>query len=237
MTTLSLVIPCYNESKNLPLLIERCAESINRSDVEVILVDNGSTDDSPEVMKKNMLPYSFMRSVRVEKNVGYGHGILAGLNIAKGKYLAWTHADLQTDPADVLKGLEIIENSVEPKELFIKGRRYGRLLSDSIFTMGMSIFETIILRKPLFDINAQPTLFSRDFFYSLEDPPLDFSLDLYIYYMAHKAKLKIKRFPVYFGERVHGISHWNINWKAKVKFIKRTIDYSFHLYSRLKKKK
>jgi len=234
VVTLSLVIPCYNESKNLPLLVERCGKSINRLDVEVILVDNGSIDNSSEVIEKYLSSYSFLRSVRIKENIGYGHGILTGLSIAKGKYLAWTHADLQADPSDVLTGLEIFENHNEPQKIFVKGRRYGRPLSDSFFTLGMSIFETIILKKPLFDINAQPTMFSREFFGSFKNPPLDFSLDLYAYYIARKMDMKIIRFPVFFGERAHGVSHWNINWKAKVKFIKRTIDYSFHLCKSLR---
>ena len=45
--TLSLVIPCYNEAEGLPLLIDRLAETFVRQDVEVVLVDNGSTDDLP----------------------------------------------------------------------------------------------------------------------------------------------------------------------------------------------
>ena len=47
---LSLVIPCYNEAKNLPLLVARLRETFVRDDIEAILVDNGSTDDSPAVL-------------------------------------------------------------------------------------------------------------------------------------------------------------------------------------------
>ena len=44
---LSLVIPCYNESKNLPLLLNRCKEIAEREDnIEFVIVDNGSTDDT-----------------------------------------------------------------------------------------------------------------------------------------------------------------------------------------------
>ena len=48
----SLVIPCYNEVKNIPLLLERCAVFNSRDDFEIILVDNGSTDDSKELLKR-----------------------------------------------------------------------------------------------------------------------------------------------------------------------------------------
>ena len=56
-----------------------------------------------------------------------------------------------------------------------------------------------------------------------------FSLDLYAYYLARSRGLAVKRFPVRFGERAHGTSHWNVNWAAKRKFIKRTIAFSLEL--------
>jgi len=223
----SLVIPCYNEAKNIPLLLERCRGVVVRPDVEVILVDNGSTDDTPEVLL-NLLPgYPGCRSVRVEKNQGYGYGIVAGLKAAKGEILGWTHADMQTDPQDTLRGLALFEKY--GNTIFVKGRRYGRPFMDIVFTIGMSIFETLLLSRPMWDINAQPNMFSRNFFDSWVTPPDDFSLDLYVYYQAQKKRLKVHRFPVRFGERAHGVSHWNVNWAAKQKFIRRTVDFSLQL--------
>ncbi|AUT45166.1 glycosyltransferase family 2 protein [Achromobacter sp. AONIH1] len=224
---LSLVIPCYNEAANLPLLLERCKALTARSDAEVILVDNGSTDNSPDVLAALLPSYPGCRSVRVERNQGYGYGILQGLRAAQGEILAWTHADMQTDPHDAVKGLALFE--AHGAGLFVKGRRYGRPVADVFFTIGMSLFETLLLRTRLWDINAQPTMFHRDFFASWDRPPHDFSLDLYAYYLARSRGLAVKRFPVRFGERAHGTSHWNVNWAAKRKFIKRTIAFSLEL--------
>lgn len=233
---LSLIIPCYNEAKNLPTLVQRCAESLNQANIEVILVDNGSTDDTPTILPELIKPYSFIRSVRVEKNQGYGFGILSGLKEGKGKYLAWTHADMQTDPADALRGLEIINKAPQDAKLLIKGQRYGRPFGDVFFTWGMGVFETLLLGTWLFDINAQPTIFPKSFFDSWQNPPHDFSLDLYTYYQAKKSGLTIQRFPVNFAKRLHGTSHWNINWRAKLKFINRTITYSLALRMQLWRK-
>ena len=97
----------------------------------------------------------------------------------------------------------------------------------------MSIFETVLLRTRLWDINAQPNIFSRSFFESWVNPPHDFSLDLYVYFTARHQGLPVYRFPVEFGERAHGVSHWNVNWAGKWKFIRRTIDFSFELKKRL----
>jgi glycosyltransferase involved in cell wall biosynthesis len=229
---LSLIIPCYNEAANLPLLLERCA-FLGTEQIEVILVDNGSTDNSSEVLQ-NLLPsYPHCRSVRVPVNQGYGYGILSGLRVAQGDLLAWTHADMQTDPKDVLRGLELFK--AHGNSIYVKGKRISRPLADVFFTIGMSIFETLLLRTRLWDINAQPNMFSRSFFGTWENPPHDFSLDLYVYFTARAKGLPVYRFPVEFGERAHGVSHWNVNWAGKMKFIRRTIDFSFELKRRLSK--
>ena len=227
----SLVIPCYNEALNLPLLLERC-RGLEVPDVEVILVDNGSTDDSPAVLQALLPRYPGCRSVRVESNQGYGFGILTGLRAARGRILGWTHADMQTDPQDALRGLPFFEQG--GADVFVKGRRHGRPLGDVAFTVGMSAFETVLLGKPMWDINAQPTMFSRAFFDTWRDAPHDFSLDLYAYYRAVSAGLQVHRFPVTFGQRAHGVSHWNVNWAAKRKFIRRTVDFSLQLKKSVK---
>ena len=101
MPELSLVIPCYNEAGNLPALVARVVEVFGDRDAEVILVDNGSTDDTPEAMARLIAGHEFIHGTRVEVNQGYGFGILSGLAVAAGEVLAWTHADLQADPAEI----------------------------------------------------------------------------------------------------------------------------------------
>ena len=219
MTRLSIIIPCYNESKNLPLLISRCKEVANKeNNIEIIIVDNGSNDDTSLVLDKLTSNLTFISRVTIEVNQGYGHGILAGLAAAKGEILSWTHADMQTDLGDALKGLDFFNSESNSEELFVKGRRQGRPLADVFFTVGMSIFEILLLRKFMWDINAQPTMFHRKFFLTWNTPPKDFSLDLYAYYMAKKSRLRVKRFPVVFAERAHGVSNWNVSFIIQVSF-------------------
>lgn len=224
---LSVVIPCYNEEENIPLILDRFGKLIKRPDIEVILVNNGSTDGSAQVLKELLPKYPFAKTTLVEVNQGYGYGILQGLKECSGEYIGWTHADMQTDPKDILKALHIIEKVKEP--VFVKGNRKGRPFFDVFFTMGMSLFETCYLRKALYDINAQPNLFPRTFYEEWENPPYDFSLDLYALYMAKVKKLKVIRFPVLFPERIYGESKWNTGLAAKWKFIKRTFSFSVKL--------
>ncbi len=152
---LSLIIPCYNEAANLPLLLDRCS-SLQDSNIEVVLVDNGSTDNTPAVLQSLIPNYPHCRSVRVPFNQGYGYGILSGLRVANGDLLAWTHADMQTDPKDILRGLEIF-NRHGNRDIYVKGQRIRRPFADVFFTISMSIFETvyyahgfgILMRSPI----------------------------------------------------------------------------------------
>ena len=230
---LSIIIPCYNESDNILLLLDKFNQIIDRKDVELILVNNGSTDKTADILNQHLSKYKFARSIYIETNLGYGNGIICGLKTAIGDYLCYTHADMQTNPSDVLKALSIIENQNDPKQYFIKGYRKQRPFLDNFFTTGMSLFESIYLKEKLWDINAQPNLFHKSFFNSLVNYPIDFSLDLFFLYNARKKGISIIRFDVLFPRRVYGNSKWNTGLLSKWKFIKRTISYTIKLKKQL----
>jgi glycosyltransferase involved in cell wall biosynthesis len=70
MKRLSIIIPCYNESKNLPLLISRCKEVANKdSNIEIIIVDNGSNDDTSLVLDELTSSLTFISRVKVRLEV------------------------------------------------------------------------------------------------------------------------------------------------------------------------
>lgn len=233
---ISIVIPCYNEEKNIPLIIERVKDIFNKDEIELVLVDNGSIDNTQNKIREYIKSYENIKLVIVKKNIGYGFGVLTGLKKAKGEFICWTHADLQTDPLDCLKALEIIKKQENPEKVYLKGNRHERPFFDKFFEFGMSIFETIILRTYLNDINAQPNLFHKSFLNLMKNPPNDFSFELYVYYLAKTRNYKIIRFPVLFPERIHGESAWNTSFQSKIKFIKRTLNFSFKLKKVLREK-
>ena len=228
----SLVIPCYNEAAGLSELVSAIRNASFNTDNEIILVNNGSTDDTSSVMSDLLINDEQIRFITVADNLGYGYGVLAGLKSSKGGILGWMHADLQTSPADVKLAFDKFKN--DPTVEFIKGRRYGRPLADVFFTVGMNVFVSTILGVGLRDVNAQPTIFYRSFFESWRRPPHDFSLDLYAYYLAKSQRLSISRFAVYFGLRKFGHSNWNFGMASRLRFIQRTVSYTFKLRSELK---
>lgn len=223
----SIVIPCYNEEKNIPIILEKFKKIISKEySFELILVNNGSQDNSMKVLKSNIEKYNFLKIVEVEKNQGYGYGILKGLQVADGDYLGWMHADMQTEPNEFNKCIEYVINENYPKGIFMRGLRKKRPIIDRIFTFGMTIFESIYLGKRMHDINAQPTFFSRELYEECDESPHDFALDLYIYYKAIIYDYKIVRFPVFQNERIYGVSSWNTGMKSRIDQTKKVINYS-----------
>jgi polyisoprenyl-phosphate glycosyltransferase len=221
--SLSIVIPCYNEGLSIETLISNCIQNIS-NEIEIILVDNGSTDGTFQKIINSKIPSNII-PLRIEKNIGYGNGILIGLKCAKGRIVSWTHADLQTDVSDVIKGFELYRKELDNKTCVVKGERKNRILVDSFFTILMGIYCSIILRKWLFDINAQPKIFHKDFLNKFENPPLDFSLDLYIYNYFKSNQIDVKTIPVFFKKRLYGNAKGGGTLKGKIKLIFRTLDY------------
>ncbi|HEY2759096.1 MAG TPA: glycosyltransferase family 2 protein, partial [Pirellulales bacterium] len=181
---LSVVLPCYNEARGIEAILRRFAEVCRDQDFELILVDNGSRDDTSAVIESLLPKFPFARSVTVPINQGYGHGIWTGLQTARGEVVAWSHADLQTDPADVFRALKAYRNSPRPPKTLVKGRRSGRRLSEKIVSLGMGVVASEIFRRRLSEINAQPKVFHRDLLAYLSRPPIDFNFDVYVLVMA-----------------------------------------------------
>ena len=230
----SLIIPCYNEEKNLINQFDQLLTLPSKINGELILVNNGSIDSTRKILNKLSKKNPQIRIVNIKKNIGYGHGIVCGLKIAKGKYIGWTHADGQTDHEETTKGFKLLEQNPYPNNLFVMGKRGKRKLSEKIFELGMSIFESVLFKTVLYDIPAQPKIMSKAFFNTWKNPPDDFSLDLYAYVIAKKKKLSIKKFNIRYKQRILGISSWNFGLISKIKLSIKTIFYSFKLYLSIK---
>ena len=231
---LSIIIPCYNEVGNIPSLFQKLRTFQNR-DIEIILVNNGSTDETSAVLSKELDDKSsIIKSVSIKENIGYGHGIMTGVRFSQGQIISWTHADLQTDPLDVVNAFSTYINNPDYKKCILKGRRIGRNLFDVFFTFWMGVLSTILMRVKLTDINAQPKMFHRSFLENMKDVPNDFSLDLYLLYQARINNYSVIEYPVQFSKRIYGESKGGGTLKGKWKLIKRTWTYMIKLRKKIK---
>ena len=228
---LSVIIPCYNESASITKLISRIKSNLpNKFSFEIIFVNNGSTDESTSLFHQFRLEENHcFKFLDIEENIGYGNGIIYGMNSAMGDVIAWTHADLQTDPVDIFEAYEVFINHPNFPTCILKGKRINRNLFDTFFTRCMSIISSILLKKRLSDINAQPKMFHRSFLGNLPNPPKDFSLDLYLLYQTRLNNLKVIEFPVSFEKRLYGKSKGGGTLTGKFRLIVRTFRYILKL--------
>ena len=225
----SIVIPCYNEEDNLPNLIKSISEFAKRKELEFVLVENGSKDNSFALMKDLTNDKDFIKIVKVEVNQGYGYGLHQGIKAASGDYIGWIHADLQLPLADVSQFLDRIDTYNGPQKLFLKGTRHNRSLVDYFFTYGMTCFESVLFGRWLFDIGAIPVFFDRSLLAVLERVPKDFSVELFIYNKAKAHGYKVERLPVHLLKREKGKSSWNTGLMSRVKQSMRIIKASFNI--------
>ena len=74
MFDLSIVIPCYNEEKNLKILFNSIKSILKNKSIQFVLVNNGSTDNTKNIF--NSLNNRNILKVNIKENIGYGHGII-----------------------------------------------------------------------------------------------------------------------------------------------------------------
>ena len=108
---LSLVIPCYNEQDNVPTLLARVGAAMSKLDkpFEVIVIDDGSTDDTPRLLREGMATCPWLRVIRMSRNGGQSAAFEAGFAAARGEVIATIDADLQNDPEEIPRLLPLLD--------------------------------------------------------------------------------------------------------------------------------
>ena len=235
---LSIIIPSYNEKNNLKFLLTKTNNIlIKNKNIEIIIVDNGSTDGSKDYLKQKKKIFSKLKIVRVNKNIGYGYGIKHGLKFATGKIVAWSHADLQFDINDVVRFFNKNYNIIKKERIIVKGRRKNRSFLDIFFTIGMSLMVNIFFNVNIKDINGQPKMFSKIFLKKIfRYAPNDFSLDLFLMLLAAKNAFKINEFPLIVKKRLNDKAKGGGSLMGKIKLTIATLRYIFLLRLKFNKR-
>lgn len=105
------MIPAYNERENLAPLLEEIGAALAGRDYEVIVVDDGSTDGSLEMLKTLQRGEPRLHYIAFERNAGQTAAFAAGFRAARAPVVVTLDADLQNDPADIPLLLETMERS------------------------------------------------------------------------------------------------------------------------------
>ena len=106
---ISILIPCYNEAQSLPILIpklEDIANNLKQYDWEILCVNDGSKDNTLEVLRELRQTHNFVNYIDLSRNYGKENAMLAGFDYVKGDCMVIMDADLQHPPYVILQMLE-----------------------------------------------------------------------------------------------------------------------------------
>ncbi|MFN3528188.1 MAG: glycosyltransferase family 2 protein, partial [Candidatus Altarchaeaceae archaeon] len=197
MTEVSVVMPCLNEEKTVGICVEKCLKVFkeNNIDGEVIVVDNGSTDNSAEVARKAGARVVF------EKRKGYGSAYLKGLSEARGKYIIIGDSDDTYDFSEIPKFLKLLMNDHYD---FVSGTRLkGKILPGAMPWLHRYIGNplltkifNLVFHSNFSDVHCGLKGFTKDALekMNLKCVGMEFASEISV--KAVKNKLKIKEIPI-----------------------------------------
>ncbi len=121
---LSIVVPIYNEEESLPFLVNQLLEVLQplEETFELVLVNDGSSDNSAEVIRKLSFEIPELVGVLLRKNYGQTAAMAAGFDISSGEIVVTLDGDLQNDPADI----PLLVNKIRDGFDLVSGWRYRR---------------------------------------------------------------------------------------------------------------
>jgi len=212
MKKLSLVICVYNEEQSIQPLAEQIVNALKGIDYEAIFVDDGSTDNTREEIKK--IKGGHFLLVELKKNYGQSSALQAGIDQAEGEYIALIDGDLQNDPADIPKMLKMIE---EEEWDMIAGVRSNR--KDGVFLRKIpSKIANYMIRKStgikMRDLGCTLKIFTKE---TIKNIRIYGELHRYIpALIALEGATKLAQIDVNHRPREYGNSKYNLSRTTRV---------------------
>ena len=157
--TVNIVIPFFNEEKNI-LSNHAEQKKIERllNVTQYIYIDNGSSDNTFENLKKIASQDKKVKVISIKKNLGYGHGIKKGLQEVESDLVLLNHADLQFDSYSFfLSNLPTLKKLKKP--INILSQRFNRPLKFRMSSAFLRFLLSILYFQKIYDFNGQPKLF------------------------------------------------------------------------------
>jgi dolichol-phosphate mannosyltransferase len=204
---ISVVVPAYNESENLPFLVKNVYEIFNKSkfinNYEVVVVNDGSIDNTENVVKDMLSHYKNLTLINLKENVGKAYSLDSGLKISKGNIIATMDADLQYSPEDLIKMLEKIESGYD----LVNGRRTKRqdIFFTKIFSNIYNLILRILFRTKIQDFFSGIKVFKKEI-YSLMGYK---GLSRFVIFFSKKYNFKISEINIEHKKRKHGVTAYS----------------------------
>jgi len=191
---ISLVMPCYNEESAIKTTVPELISVFNKDgiNIELVLVDNGSTDKTEEIIDEFVAKGDPVKKIKLEKNQGYGGGILKGLRACTAPIVGYICADGQVSAEDTLMTYRLIRGR-EDRTLTKVRRRFRQ---DSWKRKIVSIIYNILMQimygwLGAIDINGSPKIFSRKILGIMDLVSTDWFLDPEIIIKAKYLNIRV----------------------------------------------
>jgi len=211
---LSVVIPAFNEAENLrPLTLEIVAALRDKGmDYEILYIDDGSSDDSFEVMRALHEENERVKALRFRRNHGQTAAFAAGFDHASGRLILTMDADRQNDPADIPKLLAKVEEGYDVVNGWRQHRQDGFLMRRLPSIIANRLIARLT-RVPLHDRGCSLRVFRAEV---VKDLHLYGELHRFIPEMVSFAGFSMAEVPVSHRARPAGVSKYGISRTFRV---------------------
>src|SRR5678810_547400 len=219
----SVFLPVFNEEPNLRPLhakLDEALKALGRS-AEIVYVDDGSSDGSLKILRELAEADSRVRVVALRRNYGQTAAMAAGIDAASGKVLIPMDADLQNDPADIIRLLEKLDEGYDVVSGWRKNRQ-DKVITRKLPSMMANRLISWIGGVPLHDYGCSLKAYRRE---SLEDVRLYGEMHRFIPIYASWAGARVTEIPVEHHARTMGKSKYGIERTLKVVFDLMTIKF------------
>src|SRR5688500_4774568 len=220
---ISVFLPVYNEEPNLLPLhakLDDALKGLNRT-AEIIYVDDGSTDGSLRVLRELAERDERVRVVALKRNYGQTAAMAAGIDAAHGEVLIPMDADLQNDPADIIRLLEKLDEGYDVVSGWRKNRK-DKMVTRKIPSMIANRLISWIGGVPLHDYGCSLKAYRRE---SLQDVQLYGEMHRFIPIYASWSGARVAEIPVEHHPRTMGKSKYGLSRTIKVVFDLMTIKF------------